>query len=306
MPSPEDRLRTRFRQAVGDEPADAVFEELARRHGRRRLARRVGGVGLAALVIAVSVGGFVGLSRAFRSDAPALGSGPVPVSPSTVPTTGPSVGPTPSSFPGPGPIACHDRSVRADFDAVGGLDTATVACAAGRWSLDVTWSSGASGTWPLSCDLGCVPFAAPDLNGDGLAELLVWNGYAPRPGTGGFVQVYDMTPSEATGTALTPSQGSGSLFSDGRLAVGHMGDGSAALACSDKGMVWMEAMRQPSGGWLVHRWAIEVHTSAANGDRMLLVGDQTTSEQPNPVEQPTDLCGAGVLVDVDTGDRLPH
>ncbi len=73
MPSLDDRLRSRFNRIVNGNAGDDLFEQLARRRGRRRVARRAGVAGLAVLVILVSVGGFLALSRAFqrRSDRPA-------------------------------------------------------------------------------------------------------------------------------------------------------------------------------------------------------------------------------------------
>jgi len=109
-----------------------------------------------------------------------------------------------------------------------------------------------------------------------------------------------MNASEAAGTALLPRSGSEPFgeLNQGHLAVGDVGNRSAALTCGDPGLVWSTAFRQPNGSWSVTRYRIQVRTSLNDASRDLVVGTRTDLQQPGPLRQPMSLCGAPVLIDV--------
>lgn len=126
--------------------------------------------------------------------------------------TGPhrAPGPTPTPSPtasGPAQAACRGTALAGDFDGDGRSDRARIAptpClasprpigpAAAGYSVDVRYGSGAEGVWPLAgCRETCTAFAAPDLDGDGAAELLVTieQGASSR-----FLEAYELPLTES-------------------------------------------------------------------------------------------------------------
>ena len=68
MPSIDDQLRTRMREAAPRPAgADDLVEHLGARKRRRAALRRVSSTGLVAIVLLASVGTFFALGRAFRT-----------------------------------------------------------------------------------------------------------------------------------------------------------------------------------------------------------------------------------------------
>ena len=79
----DERLRAELRRAAPEPQTQALFDGLAERHRRRRVARKIGTVALAVVVLAGTAVGFVALDRAFRG-------GPRPAS--GTPTNGSVIG----------------------------------------------------------------------------------------------------------------------------------------------------------------------------------------------------------------------
>lgn len=184
-------------------PADpsGVYEELIRRRERRRMARRLTVGGVAVAVIAACIVGVLMLSRVFAPTETRPG-GAGGLTPSVVPEPTPADGglaasvqpmPTPADVPptgkdiGLGFPVCDVTSVRGQF-APGVDGTAWVATKTGDvgcpalgegmqvLAVDVSGDGVADTSFgPLECDPWCSAFAAPDVDGDGTAELLIQN-----------------------------------------------------------------------------------------------------------------------------------
>ena len=172
MPSIDDQLRTRMRKAA-PRPAGAgdLVERLGARKRRRATLRRVGSIGLVAIVLLATAGTFFALGRAFRT-------APIPaVTPTqpienlgldfaicrvmSMPITVAGISGNAYVFtratdgcPQPGEGA---RFVAADLNGDGVVETPPVKLA---------------GCFP---PVGCETFAAPDVNGDGTTEIAVSN-----------------------------------------------------------------------------------------------------------------------------------
>ena len=69
MPSIDDQLRTRMREGAPRPGGDGdLVERLAARKHRRAATRRIGTIGLVAVVLLATAGTFVALGRAFNTD----------------------------------------------------------------------------------------------------------------------------------------------------------------------------------------------------------------------------------------------
>lgn len=110
---------------------------------------------------------------------------------------------------------CQRSSANGDFDGDGTADLVAIGTAdcgaepeAQHWMMVVVWGSGTSESWPLdSCGVAlpegrtgstgiCQVLAAPDLNDDGRAELMVKVQQAA--GSISLFQLYVLTPDEPT------------------------------------------------------------------------------------------------------------
>ncbi len=150
-------------------------------------------------------------------------------------------------------------------------DSATIECLDGASRLQVEWSSGARGEWPLTvCDVGCAPWALPDLDGDGDQELLIESAIEAEGIDGAYVTIFDMYPSEATGTPLSivggelggVPQGTLPGFPVGEPAVFPIGDSegsSSALSCSAPRLSWERSTLEDDGSWTVRTVVVGVH-----------------------------------------------
>jgi Tol biopolymer transport system component len=161
---------------------------------------------------------------------PAWQSLPTDFTSSPVPTATPTIG---------GPLdlglafpVCNPRPIQGDFDGDGQVDTATVVtkmsdvsdCPAPNTTtnvvvLDTNGDGKADASiGPIACDPSCDPYASPDLNGDGRAELVVDQGHLASP-VSASLSVYEL---------------SGPL-----LGVWTLPDGSMTFDVSDAGSVYM-------------------------------------------------------------------
>ncbi len=190
MPNVDERIRTELRGLGRPVDVEGVLDRVAARRSRRRVLRKAQAVALAVAVVGGSVAGGVGLTRLFGHPG----------------TTGPASrfspkvsGPNPTSAgdspqPSVKEAICHDSQLNADVDGDGVLDqvdllTLAPTCDspdAGRhWVLHVSGGKlGPSGPGVsfygsdqdfTDCQQtdACRLFAAPDVNGDGKAELAV-------------------------------------------------------------------------------------------------------------------------------------
>src|SRR6266516_3360259 len=172
MPSIDDQLRTRMREGAPRPGGDGdLVERLAARKHRRAATRRIGTIGLVAVVLLATAGTFVALGRAFNTDRV---PGATPAATQTPPDLGLGfpicdVMSMPITVAGaqgnayvftkaidacPKPVDGH-RFVGADLDGDGTVDATAPELA------------------DCFAPVGCEAFAAPDVNGDGTSEIAV-------------------------------------------------------------------------------------------------------------------------------------
>jgi hypothetical protein len=172
MPSIDDQLRTRMREAAPRPAgADDLVERLGARKRRRASLRRVGSVGLVAIVLLATAGTFFALGRAFRT-------APIPAITPTQPIENLGL-----NF-----AICRVMSMPMTVAGVQGnayvFTRATDGCPQpGEGTRFVAADLNGDGvveTPPVKLDgcfppVGCETFAAPDVNGDGTSEIAVSN-----------------------------------------------------------------------------------------------------------------------------------
>lgn len=265
---------------------DGLFNHLKERKHGRHLRRRIGTAVLVLAVLAGSASSFIFLQRVFRGE---------------------EIGPPPAvtGSVSPSPAACQPAEVTADFEGRGGQDVARFECdAGGGWILTVDWESGASGFWNLDlCGAICVPWATPDIDGDGDAELLVWSTKPRDELQYGFVFVLDGYPSEVMGLPLRVLSDGTDDFPKGGAAIFPVsGDEEtlAGLSCARPELLWTLSTRQDDGLWEVRTVRFEVHAGQREiaRDRLTLVGD-TTSLAFGPAGQPDALCNTPIQGPID-------
>jgi hypothetical protein len=254
----DERLRREIERA--GEPADptGVYEDLIRRRERRRIVRKVESGVLAIAVVAVSVAGVYGLSRVFGEDAKREAA-----TPST-----PAPTPTPSPTPigkdiGLGFPLCDVTSVLGQFaPGVDGEafvatrrgDTGGCPTADGEMqvlAVDLDGDGLADTSYgPLECDWFCSAFSAPDVNGDGVDEILIQNVQFSIVGLKLFdVQLGDGGAALGPVTVASPGYPRGGLEpgAEPQLWLGGDAFDIEALRCEDS----------PDGRVLIHTTATE-------------------------------------------------
>jgi hypothetical protein len=196
--------------------AEGVLERVAGKRSRRRLVRRVQATALAVAVVGGSVAGGVGLTHLF-------GRHGTTTTPATQPSLTPT-GPNPTSAGGTGgpggePAMCDHSQLNADVDGDGVLDQVDLWSPAPtcdspqvgqHWVLHVSGGKlgpsgpgvkfyGADQAFP-DCQQpdACRLFAAPDVNGDGKAELAV------RVVSGASTEFFALYELEGLDTAAGP------------------------------------------------------------------------------------------------------
>jgi hypothetical protein len=208
----DDRLTNELERAARPADSAGVFERIDGRRARRHTARRVRAGALAVVVIAGSIGGFAYLSRAFGPSRTPGAVGETPVH------DGSSVSP-PSDAQvdlGLGFPVCDVRSIQADFDGNGTMDTTSIAtkmsdaggCPARGTATEVlTVDLNGDGKadavgGPLACPSGCEPFAAPDVDADGFPEIAI---VVDQPADGTKrIQLWDLTTPPGGSLAVIP------------------------------------------------------------------------------------------------------
>jgi hypothetical protein len=191
--APDERLRRELERAGRPADPTGIYEDLIRRRERRRIRRRAGVAGLAVLVVAGSAVAVMALSRVFGTGVEPAASVPpstptLPDTPAATPTASASVASAGEDI-GLGFPVCNVTSVGGEF-APGSRGTAYVAPGLGDAgggpeepggfqvvAVDATGDGLADASYgPLECEtLPCRAFGAPDVNGDGIDELLIEN-----------------------------------------------------------------------------------------------------------------------------------
>ena len=208
MPSIDDQLRTRMREGAPRPGSDGdLVERLAARKHRRAATRRIGTIGLVAVVLLATAGTFVALGRAFNTD---RGPGATPAATQTPPDLGLGfpicdVMSMPITVAGaqgnayvftkaidacPKPGDGH-RFVGADLDGDGTVDATAPELA------------------DCFAPVGCEAFAAPDVNGDGTSEIAVST--AGADGYGVWLYAVTWSPPALEPITVVDPQGIGNL-----------------------------------------------------------------------------------------------
>jgi hypothetical protein len=192
MPGFDDRLTRELERVASPEPPPPeLFREVDRRRGRRALVRKAQAAGLAIVVLLGTGGGVVALNHVFRTGGSAPGTSVTPV-----------VTPETSAEPTQEPTKDTGRDIGLDFNVcspnwLGGMDFAGDGTHGGAWTAVLLKDDGTcprfakpnnyllavdytgdrlADSWldlPFDCYVGCAPFDATDLDGDGSEELVV-------------------------------------------------------------------------------------------------------------------------------------
>jgi hypothetical protein len=206
MPSIDDQLRTRMREAAPRPAgADDLVERLGARKRRRASLRRVGSVGLVAIVLLATAGTFFALGRAFRT-------APIPAITPTQPIENLGL-----NF-----AICRVMSMPMTVAGVQGnayvFTRATDGCPQpGEGTRFVAADLNGDGvveTPPVKLDgcfppVGCETFAAPDVNGDGTSEIAVSN--AGADGYGVWLFAVTSSPPAVEPITVVDPQGLGNV-----------------------------------------------------------------------------------------------
>ena len=208
MPSIDDQLRTRMRDAAPKPTGDGdLVEHLAARKRRRAGVRRAGTVGLVVVVLAGTTGAFVALGRAFRTE-------PIPGTSPTLSQPPPDLG---LGFP-----ICDVMSMPITVAGASGnayvFTKATDGCPkpgeGHRFvGADLDGNGTVDATAPELTDcfspVGCEAFAAPDVNGDGTSEIAVST--AGADGYGVWLYAVTTSPAAVEPIIVVDPQGIGNV-----------------------------------------------------------------------------------------------
>ena len=204
---------------------------------------------------------------------------PIHAEPGPTASTAPSPPSNPEQAgPGLGFPTCNVSSVTGTFGSPGVQGTAYVATKMGDTTgcppvddgfnviaIDLDGDGIADADYgPIQCELECRVFSAPDLNGDGISELLVVQQGGTVPGLGVFAMRVNSGP-EGVGpvpveTASPGDPGHGFVPDrPARLFVGGDAGDSAGLSCSTQGEVLlvqhlgsMVPFDSPDAVWKIH------------------------------------------------------
>jgi len=303
----DDRLTHELEHAVRPADPTGAFERIERKRTRRGRMRKIQSGALVVVVLAGTLGGVAVLRVAFR--------------PSTAVGGSPSTGPTPtasaSQSPSPsGPVdigvafpVCNVRTMTGDFDGNGTFDTLYTAtkmsdatgCPAPGTATDVLavdlngdGKVDASGG-PPGCPGGCEPFAAPDIDGDGTAEIAI---VADRPAGGTErIQLWRVVPGTGGGsTAILPF-----IDATGRPATftwGSDGTNTYGVSCTTRTsppllIGWQAIPTEPSS-WHVSEHGYHIVGTALKSafeDSYDVPGEETVF----PDGGGSTMCGAPVI-----------
>ncbi|TMK29284.1 MAG: hypothetical protein E6G61_10135 [Actinobacteria bacterium] len=302
---------------------EGVLEHVARRRARRRIVWRMRVAVLATAVVIGSLVGVVGLNRVFaHREVVTPGGTPTVTNPDASHTARPATGTDFEAFP----WICDETQLHADTDGDGNLDEIAVwspatSCDAPdvgqRYVLHVSGNKIPVGTGSPSpvlygidqplpeCDqpFACMLFAAPDIDGDGRAELAVaFN----RKGPTWLLALYRVEVDPAHDryalvrmSVAAPGDLWKSLFDlvpgPATFAWGSSAGESHTMSCDEQRgerlLVVTTSLpsEQMPGAYDVHQTLLR-----PSKDELVVVktNDQTMSEVQPPM--PNDLCGAPI------------
>lgn len=221
---------------------------------------------------------------------------------------GPAWQPRPTGEPGvPSPTAsatarpvaddCMQSSVKAPFEGDAEPDgTVRIHCdAAGDWRMDIEWGQGATGSWPLTdiCAGPCLPYATPDVNGDGRAELLLWSRDDDHPL--GYVVLFDMNPSEISGVPVSVRDADGAPMEQ-KFAVGVDDRQQRWIGCQAGAFSWNSVTERADGRWDEQVSLFDFASGRTSADPGLRLQDVThrTVDRPDAIQ--SQVCGAPILL----------
>ena len=202
---------------------------------------------------------------------------------------------------------CDVQSMSADFDGNGTSDTASVAtkmsdvggCPAPGTSTEVLVvdlngdGKADAGGGPLACPTGCEPFAAPDVNGDGLPEIAI---VVERPADGTKrIQLWDVTAPPGGSLAAIPfvdANGDPATFTWGTDGTNTYGVSCTTRTSPPLVTEW-QAIPTGPGSWHVSEHGYHVvgtELRSAFEDSYDVPGEETVF----PDGGGTSMCGAPV------------
>jgi hypothetical protein len=213
MPGFDDRLTRELERAARPASPTGAFEQVERKHARRGRLRKVQAGALTVVVLAGTLGGVLVLREAIRPSSAIPGSSPT-IGATSSPTAAPSpTGPVDIGLAFP---VCDVQTMTGDVDGNGTEDTVYTAtklsdatgCPAPGTATEVLavdlngdGKVDASGG-PPACPTGCEPFATPDVNGDGIADIAI---VVERPANGTVrIQLWGVTTPPGGSLAILP------------------------------------------------------------------------------------------------------
>jgi hypothetical protein len=319
----DERIREEMRELERPAGLGGVLERVAQRKRRRRVVRRIQGAALAVAVVGGSVAGGLGLTRLFAPEhGTTPGAHPSPSAPGPNPT---SAGGSPQEEQ----MLCDQTQISADVDGDGALDQVDVyspspisSCDAPevgqRYVLHVSGGKYADHVgpdvnfygvdqWLPECQQPhtCRLFAAPDVNGDGQAEIAV---QIEKGASSFFFDLYELEGLDtAAGVHLVRidvaqpgDPDSGLSAGPSRFAWGGDADRLEAVECRGEGpdRILVASNAVPSAGHPGRYDVREVQLSFHDGTLRVEAAADYPNLEPDrnpPFETPPTLCGSPLV-----------
>jgi hypothetical protein len=185
-----------------------------------------------------------------------------------------------------------------DFDGDGATDVAVLRCVDGTWNVTVTWAGDdppALTVQPIpDCgSMSCSFFAAPDLNGDGAAELgIVIGGETARQ-----VEFFRLDRSGASTDPLAIVGDGAPGFPSNTTAVFPYGGAvthAASLTCEDRGdgRVVVSTTAESSTG--TSPWTIRTTDLVLEADGFRVISSVESTRESADIGPFDEVCGVSV------------